>query len=194
MSTSKEDVCTTESRNLSAIEAISEKLAEVTRLAEKLDAKLDEAGVRVKFTKDEKDKIESIEFSSILTGSPSSLGTVIELPRKDSGVINNNDNHNEDDDDHNDNEELLYEENKLRPNGINNNGVCDENTSEYHKINNDVQQVNASETEEINTEEYTTATECSLTPVARSRSESFVTISECDDIISDLYRYVYLKT
>ncbi|KAG8038192.1 hypothetical protein G9C98_006518 [Cotesia typhae] len=48
--------------------------------------------------------------------------------------------------------------------------------------------INASETEEINTEEYTTATECSLTPVARSRSESFVTISECDDIISDLYR------
>ncbi|XP_044588390.1 uncharacterized protein LOC123267682 isoform X4 [Cotesia glomerata] len=188
MSTSKEDVCTTESRNLSAVEAISEKLAEVTRLAEKLDAKLDEAGVRVKFTKDEKDKIESIEFSSYRTASPSSLGTVIELPRKDSGVINNNGNYNEDDD-HNDNEELLYEENKPQPNGINNNGVCDENTScEYHKTNNDVQQVSASETEEINTEEYTTATECSLTPVARSRSDSFVTISECDDILSDLYR------
>ncbi|CAD6240031.1 GSCOCG00002472001-RA-CDS, partial [Cotesia congregata] len=129
-----------------AVEAISEKLAEVTRLAAKLDAKLDEAGVRVKFTKDEKDKIESIEFSSYRTASPSSLGTP-------------------------------------QPNGINNNGVCNENTScEYHKNNNDVQQVSASETEEINTEEYTTATECSLTPVARSRSDSFVTISECDDI------------
>lgn len=37
-----------ESGNLSAIESISNKLLEVTRLAEKLDAKLSEAGARTK--------------------------------------------------------------------------------------------------------------------------------------------------
>lgn len=170
----------TENRNLSAVEAISEKLAEVTRLVEKLDAKLDEAGVRTKFTKDEKEKIESIELSSIRTASPSSLGTVIEVPRKED--ISNY----EEDSNH-----LLQEENTLRSNE-DDDGLCEQNTYERHKNNNEVQQVCSSETEEINTEDYTTATECSLTPVARSRSESFVTMSECDDISSDVYRLVYI--
>lgn len=33
-----------------------------------------------------------------------------------------------------------------------------------------------------NMEDYVTATECSITPTARSRSESFVTTPECDEL------------
>ncbi|XP_034951171.1 uncharacterized protein [Chelonus insularis] len=47
-----------EPRNLSAIDAISERLAEVTRLAEKLDARLYEAGAKTRIPKDDKENLK----------------------------------------------------------------------------------------------------------------------------------------
>lgn len=57
-----EDVSILDS-NLTAVEAISAKLAEVTRLAEKLDARLCEAGARTR----------SISIPTVVTSSASSL-------------------------------------------------------------------------------------------------------------------------
>lgn len=138
MSSPDEDDALTDHRNLTAVDAISERLAEVTRLAEKLDRKLYEAGARTRITKDPVD--EEITTST-RTISPLSPGTVIE-------------------------------------------------SSIDKKPGDNLQEIShtSPEPEEINTEDYMTATEGSTTPMARSRSESFVTMSECDDAMPDAYR------
>ena len=116
--------------NLTAIDAISERLAEVTRLAEKLDETLYEAGARIR------------------TAS----------------------------------KELPTEANTISVS-------TEENVSEIEKNRGktDVDDViSVGDIDESYTEDYVTATDCTTTPMARSRSESFVTMSECEDGLAAL--------
>lgn len=119
-----------ESGNLSAVESISNKLLEVTRLAEKLDAKLSEAGARTK-------------------QDDNSSTTRLESPRQTNCV------------------DLPKDERKESPIEV----ASDQKLSD-------------SAIEDSNIEEYVTATECSTTPIIRSRSESIVTSSEYEDALS----------
>ncbi|KAK0181091.1 hypothetical protein PV327_003404 [Microctonus hyperodae] len=148
----EDDVTLMAQKNLTAIDAISERLAEVTRLAEKLDAKLYEAGARTRIPKEhetEKNSLhpESSNSSAISPASFSSPVTVTQLSIDKNAPTND--------------EKIIQASPEITEDII----------------------------EDINTEDYTTATECSVTPMPRSRSESFVTISECGDVMSDMCRF-----
>ncbi|XP_033210466.1 SEC14 domain and spectrin repeat-containing protein 1-B isoform X2 [Belonocnema kinseyi] len=141
-----------ESGNLSAIESISNKLMEVTELAEKLDAKLSEAGARNRGSPEnlETDLVKSddkfVGNSSSRLSSPRLVSSTAEMMKKE------------------ERKETLNE------------------TSDEKKSTENV--------DDSNIEEYVTATECSTTPVFRSRSESILTCSEYEDAVNALARSV----
>lgn len=64
-----EDASSGKGSNLTAVEAISARLAEVTRLAEKLDAKLCEAGARTRPVPMSSSAVSSSSTSSLLSSS-----------------------------------------------------------------------------------------------------------------------------
>ncbi|KAM0731550.1 SEC14 domain and spectrin repeat-containing protein 1 [Formica fusca] len=182
--------------NLTAVEAISAKLAEVTLLAEKLDARLCEAGARTR----------PISIPTAVTSSSSSLlsisaispsgtpirttsiatapasGATASVPsaiaqmrpassetttvvgksvtpmaeKSDESLLHIPSSHSTED---------VETSNKDSGTKELTENPCSENTAE-----------------ECNVEGYTTATECSTTPPSRSRSASFVTSPECEDL------------
>ncbi|XP_011705984.1 PREDICTED: uncharacterized protein LOC105461199 isoform X2 [Wasmannia auropunctata] len=188
--------------NLTAVEAISVKLAEVTRLAEKLDARLCEAGA----------KTRPMSIPTVVTSSASSLLSITPMSpsntsiytasnttaltssvtasavsviaqmhpaitsetvatRIKSDVIKSITSTAEKLDD-----SLLH----IRPYFVEDVETSNKDFNSKELIENSRSE---SAAEEYNVQEgYTTATECSTTPPPRSRSESFVTSTECEDL------------
>ncbi|XP_046833268.1 uncharacterized protein LOC124430549 isoform X7 [Vespa crabro] len=216
--------------NLTAVEAISAKLAEVTRLAEKLDAKLCEAGAR---TQPVPIPSSALSISSTLTPTTTTLACTtspVVLPKPittttissitasiseitptfvysndsasssigatDVSTLTSSSNFG-----------LLpgpivshVEDTKTSsavssiPSGsfpsmmassevVSNSSSMTDAAEEKQDIE-DVEKLHEESTnEDVNVDGYVTATECSITPTARSRSESFVTSPECEDIV-----------
>ncbi|XP_076385572.1 uncharacterized protein LOC105662897 isoform X4 [Megachile rotundata] len=202
--------------NLTAVESISARLAEVTRLAEKLDARLCEAGARTRPVPMSSSAMSStsslfsnqptttVVSSSTVQSQPisstiSSIGAASSMPLISSsesmvpfgtkGVCT-----------------VLKStkpvERPVSPNvGVGSGDGEKVEKSEDQKMEGDVQDVgdeaecpekndveeaidkscDESLAEDSNIDGYVTATECSITPTARSRSESFVTSPECED-------------
>ncbi|XP_011496099.1 PREDICTED: uncharacterized protein LOC105360796 [Ceratosolen solmsi marchali] len=123
------------SGNQSAVQSISAKLLEVTRLAEKLDARLCEAGARTRTLEPIADEISLKEQS-------------LSMEKRS----------------HTSQEDKPKEIVKPTPEG------------------------DRSAVEDSNAEEYVTATECSSTPVPRSRSESFLSSEYEDALVSTTCR------
>lgn len=176
--------------NLTAVEAISAKLAEVTRLAEKLDARLCEAGARTR----------PISIPTAVTSSASSLlsisaispsGTPIRAtsiatapaatvsiassisqirPAETTTVV----------------AKSLTSMAEKSDEGLlhipSSHFVENVETSNKDSSTKELTPRSESTAEEYNVECYTTATECSITPPPCSRSESFVTSPECEDL------------
>ncbi|XP_043502049.1 muscle M-line assembly protein unc-89 isoform X6 [Polistes fuscatus] len=224
--------------NLTAVEAISAKLAEVTRLAEKLDAKLCEAGAR---TQPVPISTSALPISSTLTSTTTTLArttspivltksntttttttttsSIITAPIDEitSTFVSTNDfastligaNPAADVSDLTvSNFGLLsssssgaivshVEDTKTSsavssiPSGSfpstmtsNTSSMITDDSTEKKQDIDDVEKFNEESTnEDVNVDGYVTATECSITPTARSRSESFVTTPECEDAI-----------
>lgn len=120
--------------NSTAVDAISERLTEVTRLAEKLDERLYEAGARI--------RTASRQIEERANGNGS---TSLKCEQEASSEAKKSETVDED------------------------GGGIDKNTD------NDI--------DESWTEDFVTATECTTTPMARSRSESFATMSEGEDAL-----------
>ncbi|CAD1476296.1 unnamed protein product, partial [Heterotrigona itama] len=229
--------------NLTAIEAISARLAEVTRLAEKLDAKLCEAGARTRpvpmsssamsstssllsssnvpitTSTPVPSQIQTISTSSIGITTPlisSSVSTVQLQPKCVSTILSSASN----------NESVASSKEKISglvastPQSANGtvsigtvNGKAGSTAVERVKIEGKIveeedrkgeesKDANLDRTktkeevaedvieksfddslaEDSNIEDYVTATERSITPTVRSRSESFVTSPECEDL------------
>ncbi|XP_019884311.1 titin isoform X6 [Camponotus floridanus] len=178
--------------NLTAVEAISAKLAEVTRLAEKLDARLCEAGARTR----------PISIPTAVTSSASSLlsisaispsGTPIRAtsiatapasaatvsiassisqirPAETTTVVAKSLTPMAEKSD----ESLLHIPSSHFVENV--------ETSNKDSSAKELTPRSESTAEEYNVEYYTTATECSITPPPCSRSESFVTSPECEDL------------
>lgn len=187
--------------NLTAVEAISAKLAEVTRLAEKLDARLCEAGAK---TRPISVPIATSSTSSLFSISAMPLSSAPMHAASNTAVLSS---------------DMAVSDlpvitqmhpiisetvtTKIKSDVIKSvtpmTGKVDENSHHIHphsienveSWNKDFNANNKeliekprseSATGEYNAEGYTTATECSITPPPRSRSESFVTSPECEDI------------
>ncbi|KAL2729461.1 titin isoform X1 [Vespula squamosa] len=211
--------------NLTAVEAISAKLAEVTRLAEKLDAKLCEAGAR---TQPVSIPSSALSISSTLTSTTTLAHTVSPIKSTTTTTtssitapiseitptfVYSNDfastsigaadvstltssnfgflpgpivSHVED-------TKTLLAVSSI-PSGsfpsmmassevVSNTSSITDVAEEKQEIE-DVEKLHEESTnEDVNVDGYVTATECSITPTARSRSESFVTSPECDDFV-----------
>ncbi|KAL2747703.1 titin isoform X1 [Vespula maculifrons] len=216
--------------NLTAIEAISAKLAEVTRLAEKLDAKLCEAGAR---TQPVPIPTSALSISSTLTSTTTTLARTMppivllksatttttssiiapiseitptfvysndsastSIGAADVSTLTSSSNfgflpgpivsHVED--------TKTSSVVSSIPSGsfpsmmassevVSNTSSMIDAAEEKQEIE-DVEKLHEESTnEDVNVDGYVTATECSITPTARSRSESFVTSPECDDVV-----------
>ncbi|KAL6428692.1 hypothetical protein ACFW04_007940 [Cataglyphis niger] len=181
--------------NLTAVEAISAKLAEVTRLAEKLDARLCEAGARTRpisiptaVTSSASSLLSisaispsstPIRTTSIATAPasdatastasaiaqirPASSETTIVVGKSVTPMAEKSD------------ESVLHISRSHSTEDVET-SIKDSGT----KLIENPRSENT--TEECNVEGYTTATECSTTPPSRSRSESFITSPECEDL------------
>ncbi|XP_012061613.1 PREDICTED: uncharacterized protein LOC105624873 [Atta cephalotes] len=193
--------------NLTAVEAISAKLAEVTRLAEKLDARLCEAGA----------KTRPMSIPAVVTSSASSLLSIpamspsnesmhtasntttlmsnmttsavsiiaemqpitseIVATKIKSDVIKS----------------ITPPMEKFDDSSFHIRSQSMENVEISNKDFNSKELIEKSRSEsaigEYNVEGYTTATECSTTPPPRSRSESFVTSPECEDLSAPVMTY-----
>ncbi|XP_015607040.1 titin isoform X3 [Cephus cinctus] len=134
--------------NLTAVEAISTRLAEVTRLAERLDGRLCEAGARTQApTSSAADSLPSAT-----TNGKDSSEVVAGIKK----ILEGSD-------------DAAEESNK---------GTKDKMAEDAELI-----LSKDSVAEESATDGYVTAPECPPTPIPQSRSESFVTSSECDDAV-----------
>ncbi|XP_067210497.1 uncharacterized protein zormin isoform X3 [Linepithema humile] len=181
--------------NLTAVEAISAKLAEVTRLAEKLDARLCEAGARTR----------PVSIPTAVTSSSSSLLSISAMsssntptrtistataPASDVTVAS-----------------VIAQMHPVSSETTSASATTSVDKSiiataetpdesslhirshsmeDVERLNKDAKELtenarSESAAEEYNVEGYITATECSTTPPLRSRSESFVTMPECED-------------
>ncbi|XP_024868428.1 muscle M-line assembly protein unc-89-like isoform X5 [Temnothorax curvispinosus] len=186
--------------NLTAVEAISAKLAEVTRLAEKLDARLCEAGAKTRpmsiptVVTSSASSLLSISAMSPLSvpihtdstttaltsGMTASAASVIPqmhpitletvATRIKSDAIKSITSTAEKFDG-----SLPH----IRPYSVEDVETLNKDFNTKELIENSHSE---SATGEYNMEGYTTATECSITPPPRSRSESFVTSPECEDL------------
>ncbi|KAK1121157.1 hypothetical protein K0M31_010464 [Melipona bicolor] len=237
--------------NLTAIEAISARLAEVTRLAEKLDAKLCEAGARTRpvpmsssamsstsslFSSSNlpittstpvPSQIQTISTSSIGITAPlisSSVSTVQLQPKCVSTILSSASNNNESVaskekisslvtstsqsangtvstdvstvngkasstamESAKKEGKIVEEEDRREEESKNANLDRTDRTDDAktkEEIAEDVieKSFDDSLAEDSNIEDYVTATERSITPTVRSRSESFVTSPECEDL------------
>ncbi|KAI4499906.1 hypothetical protein M0802_005162 [Mischocyttarus mexicanus] len=226
-----EDASGKTAANLTAVEAISAKLAEVTRLAEKLDAKLCEAGAR---TQPVPIPTSALPISSTLTSTTTTLArttspvalsktttptttSLITEPITETNpptFVSTNSNFGLTSIGATDLSTLTVsnfglssgaiishvEDTKTSsavssiPSGsfpstmasseaVSNTSSINDNAEKKQEIE-DVEKFNEENTnEDVNVDGYVTATECSITPTARSRSESFVTSPECEDVI-----------
>ncbi|CAL1681894.1 unnamed protein product [Lasius platythorax] len=180
--------------NLTAVEAISAKLAEVTRLAEKLDARLCEAGARTRpisiptaVTSSASSLLSISAISS--SGTPIRTTSIATAPASSatasvtSAIVQM----------HPASSETIVVAKSVAPMAeksdesllhiVSSRTIENVETSNKDTGTKELTENPRSEsaTEECNVEGYTTATECSTTPPPRSRSESFVT-PECEDL------------
>ncbi|XP_071560873.1 uncharacterized protein [Temnothorax nylanderi] len=186
--------------NLTAVEAISAKLAEVTRLAEKLDARLCEAGAKTRpmsiptVVTSSASSLLSISAMSPLSvsmhtdstttaltsGMTASAASVIPQMRpitsetvatriKSDAIKSITSTA----------EKFDGSSPHIRPYSVEDVETLNKDFNTKELIENSRSE---SATGEYNMEGYTTATECSITPPPRSRSESFVTSPECEDL------------
>ncbi|XP_018309581.1 uncharacterized protein [Mycetomoellerius zeteki] len=197
---SKVEDASTFGDNLTAVEAISAKLAEVTRLAEKLDARLCEAGARtrpmsipatvtssassllsISAMSPSSESMHTASNTTTLTSSmtASAVSVIAEThpitsetiaTRIKSDVIKSITPTAEKFDD---------SSFHIRPQSMENVEISNKDFNSKELIENSRSE---SAIGEYNVEGYTTATECSTTPPPRSRSESFVTSPECEDL------------
>ncbi|OXU25614.1 hypothetical protein TSAR_004154 [Trichomalopsis sarcophagae] len=138
--------------NLSAVQSISAKLLEVTRLAEKLDKRLCEAGARSQaLNPAHEDDEEFCKEEDVRDASVGTTTTTRELAETSGAMEKRSD--------------------KLEETNV--------KETENHSRASD-----RSAVEDSNVEEYVTATECSTTPVPRSRSESFLSSDYEDALVS----------
>ncbi|XP_018338023.1 PREDICTED: titin-like isoform X4 [Trachymyrmex septentrionalis] len=186
--------------NLTAVEAISAKLAEVTRLAEKLDARLCEAGAKtrpmsipavvtssassllsISATSPSNESMHAASNTTTLTSNmtASAVSVIAEMQpiisetvatKIKSDVIKSITPTVEKFDD-----SLFH----IRSQSMENVEISNKDLNSKELIENSRSE---SAIGEYNMEGYTTATECSTTPPPRSRSESFVTSPECEDL------------
>ncbi|KAK2586836.1 hypothetical protein KPH14_009775 [Odynerus spinipes] len=215
--------------NLTAVEAISAKLAEVTRLAEKLDAKLCEAGAR---TQPLPISTSALVISSTLTSTTTTLpriASTISLSKSTTttttssiaapvseinSLISTTDpastsigadvstltsstssapsfgsggatvSHVEDTKTSSAITSIpsgSFPSTMASSEAVSNTSSVTDADEEKKEIE-DVDKLHEdSAAEDVNVDDYVTATECSITPPARSRSESFVTSPECED-------------
>ncbi|XP_043525686.1 uncharacterized protein LOC122536948 isoform X6 [Frieseomelitta varia] len=231
--------------NLTAIEAISARLAEVTRLAEKLDARLCEAGARTRpvpmsssamsstsslFSSSNlpittstpvPSQIQTISTSSIGITTPlisSSVSTVQLQPKCVSTILSSASNNeiasskekmsnlvtstpqsangtvptgtvngktsSTAAESNKIEEKIVEEENRREEESKNANLDRTDDARTKEEVAEDVieKSFDDSLAEDSNIEDYVTATERSITPTVRSRSESFVTSPECEDL------------
>lgn len=220
-----EDASSGKGSNLTAVEAISARLAEVTRLAEKLDAKLCEAGARTRpvpmsssavsstpsplssssapptSASGQIHTISAVTTSSIGITAPLISSSTVQLQPKCVSTILSSATSNEN----------VGTTTKDSAQSVNGTGVGDEKveskvvdegeagTGEESRqddlggMNDEKLKGEVAEdvieksfddnlAEDSNMDEYVTATECSITPTVRSRSESFVTSPEWEDL------------
>ncbi|KAL6255449.1 hypothetical protein P5V15_013784 [Pogonomyrmex californicus] len=198
-SMSETEDASTLGNNLTAVEAISAKLAEVTRLAEKLDARLCEAGA----------KTRPISIPTVVTSCASSLLSMSAmspssaLARAASVTTASTSNITELDASVIAQMQPVFSEtmstriksdtikfttstaDKSNKNALHTLPYSKENIDTSHKDFNTKELLENSHSENVAgeyAEGYTTATECSTTPPPRSRSGSFVTSPECEDL------------
>ncbi|XP_014601997.1 PREDICTED: uncharacterized protein LOC106785786 isoform X2 [Polistes canadensis] len=223
--------------NLTAVEAISAKLAEVTRLAEKLDAKLCEAGARTQpvpiptsalpisstltsttttlarttspivLTKSSTTTtttssiitepigeiiptfVSTNDFTSTLIGA-NPAADVSNLTVSNFGLLSSSSSSSGAIVSHVEDTKTSSAVSSI-PSGSfpstmasNISSMITDDTIEKKQDIEDVEKFNEENTtEDVNVDGYVTATECSVTPTTRSRSESFVTTPECEDPI-----------
>ncbi|XP_031789486.1 uncharacterized protein LOC100679567 isoform X4 [Nasonia vitripennis] len=142
--------------NLSAVQSISAKLLEVTRLAEKLDKRLCEAGARSQaLNPAHEDDEEFCKEEDMRDANVGTTTTTRELAETSGAMEKRSD--------------------KLEETNV--------KETESHS-----QASDRSAVEDSNVEEYVTATECSTTPVPRSRSESFLSSEYEDALVSTTCR------
>ncbi|KYN22092.1 hypothetical protein ALC57_05510 [Trachymyrmex cornetzi] len=184
--------------NLTAVEAISAKLAEVTRLAEKLDARLCEAGAKtrpmsipavvtssassllsISATSPSNKSMHTTSNTTTSSMTASAVSVIAEMQpitsetvatKIKSDVIKSITPTME-----KFNDSLFH----IRPQSMENIEISNKDFNSKEFIENSRCE---SAIGEYNVEGYTTATECSTTPPPRSRSESFVTSPECEDL------------
>ncbi|XP_015171223.1 PREDICTED: titin isoform X2 [Polistes dominula] len=246
---SEADDASSKAANLTAVEAISAKLAEVTRLAEKLDAKLCEAGAR---TQPVPISTSALPISSTLTSTTTTLARisspivltkstttttttssitaasigetiptfvssndfvstsisanpadaaadVSNLTVSNFGLLSSTTSSSSSSSSSGAIVVSHVEDTKTSsavssvPTGSfpsmmasNTSSMITDDVAEKKEIE-DVEKLNEESTnEDVNVDGYVTATECSITPTARSRSESFVTTPECEDVVSPI--------
>lgn len=217
-----EDASSGKGSNLTAVEAISARLAEVTRLAEKLDAKLCEAGARTRpvpmsssavsstpsplsssntpptSASSQIHTVSAVTTSSIGITAPLITSSTVQLQPKCVSTILSSATSNE-------NVGTTTKDSAQSVNGMgvggekveskvedegkdgtgeesrqdDLGGMNDEKLKEEDVIEKSFDDNLA---EDSNMDEYVTATECSITPTVRSRSESFVTSPEWEDL------------